>query len=97
MLAEVGMDASPFAKAAGVSPSTVTRFLRHEDASILSTTTMMKLRAARDRLISERALPPDLKNLTKNAKKRAIIARLLAIPDDEVPALEEAIERLPKR
>lgn len=95
MLAEVGLKASPFAKKAGVATSTVTRFLANADAPILSTSTMVKLREARDRLLLERGAP-NLDNLTKNAKKRAIIAALLAASDDQITAFEDAIKRAPQ-
>jgi predicted transcriptional regulator len=96
MLDQVGMKASPFAKAAGLSTTTLTRFLANPGAPVLSTSTMVRLRDARDRILAERGATPDLSNLTKNAKKRALIARLLALPDDDLAAVENAIQGIPE-
>lgn len=96
MLDQVGMKASPFAQAAGVATTTLTRFLSKPDAPLLSTRTLMQLRAARDRILAERGSAPDLSHLTKNAKKRALIAHLLALPDDDLVAIEDAIKGAPE-
>lgn len=96
MLAEVGMRPSPFAKEAKVATTTLTRFLREPDAPLLSNTTMAKLRVAHERLLTERQSGPRLDHLTKDAKKRALIARLLAASDDQVVAIKQAIDSLPK-
>lgn len=96
MLVDLDMKPSPFAKEAGVATTTLTRFLGNEDAPLLSTSTLVKLREARDRILAERGTAPNLSHLTKNAKKRALIARLLALPDDQVVAFENAIESTPQ-
>lgn len=96
MLHQVGMKPSPFAREANVATTTLTRFIDKSDGPILSTLTLMKLREARDRIVAARAGDPDLSQLTKNAKKRALIARLLALEDDDLVAVEDAIKRAPK-
>lgn len=96
MLDQVGMKPSRFAREAKVATTTLTRFIDKPDGSILSTLTLMKLRETRDRIVAARAISPDLSQLTKNAKKRALIADLLALEDDDLVAVEDAIKRAPK-
>lgn len=96
MLADVDMKASPFAREAKVATTTLTRFMSNSASPLLSTSTLVKLRETRDRLLAARRATPNLNHLTKNAKKRALIARLLAVSDDQLVAIEDAIERAPK-
>jgi predicted transcriptional regulator len=96
MLAQVGMKASPFAKVAGLSSTTLTRFLKNPHAPVLTTSTMVKLRDARDRILATRGSTAHVSQLTKNAKKRALIARLLELPDNDLVTVENAIKSIPK-
>lgn len=52
-MAHAGMDASTLARAAGLAPSTLTRYLNQRVKHILSTRTLNKLYAASD-------LPPEV-------------------------------------
>jgi predicted transcriptional regulator len=98
MLAEVGLKPSPFAKEAGLLPSTLTRFLKNDDAPLLSTTTLMKLRQARDRLLAARGAGSlDLEQFAKNPRKRAMLAMLVKAGEDDLAAIENAIKSIPKR
>jgi hypothetical protein len=47
-MAARGMTAEQWARAAGVDPTTITRFLRHPDRALPSTLTVDKLAAAAD-------------------------------------------------
>ncbi len=96
MLMNLEMKASPFAKAAGIATTTLTRFLTNEQAPVLSTSTLVKLRETRDRLLRERKVYPNLDQLTKDPKKQAIIALVLRASDDQIVSLEKAISALTK-
>jgi hypothetical protein len=96
-VARFGVSPSAFAKRAKVAQTTVNRFRRDpEGQPLMKAVTLARLRAAHDAILAESAASPYLQQLTKNAKKRALIARLLTLDDAQLRAIEEAIDRIPE-
>jgi lambda repressor-like predicted transcriptional regulator len=91
-----GVSATALARKAGVAQTTINRPLGNKTKHVIKEVTLERLRAAETEIIASGTASPYLQHLTKNAKKRAVIARLLTLTDDQVATIEEFIHGLPK-
>lgn len=89
MAETVGMDLTTFAREAGLSPSTLTRFMNQAVKNLLSARTMAKLEKVAGTQPSEQ----DAEKLPKSARLRAVaaVAEALDVSPAEVAALDERV------
>ncbi len=93
LVAETGLTPSALAREAGLATSTLTRFLAHENAALLSTRTMMKLRETRDAILARQSAALSVQSLLTSGYNRALIAELLAMPEKELRAALDQVKR----
>lgn len=91
-MAETGLSKSALALKSGMPSSTLTRFYRNEDAPLLTTRTMERLRATRDRIVAEiETMLPEMKDLPHGHDKRALAAEVIHMNAAEMTAVRKAL------